>query len=985
MTRKCWIRGKIAVEVAKRYGISRITLYKWIKRYKESGDTSNKTPHVDHYYHETPDKYVDAVLAMVAVHPEYGIRSIVRNLPKVGLTPIVGHHGVQNILRRHGLLHYIDRKAYAQAQITPVTISIHKILEAFLSFFKIDLTSRQKIVKSWTTIVFGSFAIVVALGLSGFLATTVFATAGVSKIGLMFATLALFMGSVFFLYSFKYYITLAIVLSYSQTGPVEEGEGRKQKGGLLSRILGLSGSNQIESKMAPGLEPDLSHIILREKPFVSVQIPFYNEKNVVRRSIEAAINFNYPKYEVILCDDSTDETTSIISAYMKDYLSPGEHLKEIKNEEEGWVMAQVDVKPGVTLKHLHRTTRSGYKGKALDLALKLTDPRAKFISIFDADFVPYPDSLELFQKYFQESGDSRVAAVQGYQWHVLNKSENWITRGIRSEYAGSYVVERSGVEIYGGLKQISGSVYMIRRDALESVGWGSSITEDFELTLKLYEKGYKVLYTPYVQAPAECVSTIRRLVRQRMRWAEGHSFNVKKMFVKLMTSPKLTFAEKFEFAYLSPYYLQAFFFLVGTLAWLMSEAVFKSRLPFWTELWGWSLVLTNMFALPLVNGVGLFVEESEERDYLGLGSFIALSYLLVPFQAYAAVKGLIEEKEGPWFRTPKTGRITDIFSRGRFYRFIAGILPGAMQTESSPYLALTTANSKFNDFVIKPVRISWLGKAVLSSLLIITTSFMFLTRGVTSVYATNMAGPLKLGVGAAPGGTTPTWGNYMQDSTSYSTGSLFLLANLNALGSGTNNYAWYTQILPTGYATTQVNGALPSGAYYLQMAKMNGGPASNFNFGVQLLLTNNNGTARTQLLGSTFMIETANVNNTLFQYSLGSLASTQSINYTNPNRISLRVFWVNGSNTNGNVNLMVNNGTVPMRLVTPGSITVPEIPKVTLFVIIMIIIPVAPSIIEGRFRKKKGNIFQEVGDSWRDLLDKLFGDETEKALDELPV
>src|SRR5258708_16534253 len=125
---------------------------------------------------------------------------------------------------------------------------------------------------------------------------------------------------------------------------------------------------------------------------------------------------------------------------------------------------------------------------------------------------------------------SSIGAVQGYEWHILNKSENWITRGIRSEYAGSYVIERTGTERYLGLEQISGSVYMIRRDALEQIGWGRSITEDFELTLKLYEKGYKVVYTPYIQPPAESVSTIKRLIRHRMRWAQVHSFNVKKIF-----------------------------------------------------------------------------------------------------------------------------------------------------------------------------------------------------------------------------------------------------------------------------------------------------------------------------------------------------------------------------------------------------------------------------------------------------------------------
>src|SRR3990170_1107448 len=75
---------------------------------------------------------------------------------------------------------------------------------------------------------------------------------------------------------------------------------------------------------------------------------------------------------------------------------------------------------------------------------------------------------------------------------------------------------------------------MIRKDILDNYGWGTSITEDFELTLRLYRDGWKVVYTPYIQTPSECVSTLKRLVRQRMRWAEGHSHNIKRMFTQLM-------------------------------------------------------------------------------------------------------------------------------------------------------------------------------------------------------------------------------------------------------------------------------------------------------------------------------------------------------------------------------------------------------------------------------------------------------------------
>ncbi|OGY16723.1 MAG: hypothetical protein A2785_01105 [Candidatus Chisholmbacteria bacterium RIFCSPHIGHO2_01_FULL_49_18] len=144
---------------------------------------------------------------------------------------------------------------------------------------------------------------------------------------------------------------------------------------------------------------------------------------------------------------------------------------------------------------------------------------------------------------------------------------------------------------------------------------------------------------------------------------------------RVWRSSPLSLSEKLEFLYLSPYYLQAAFFLLGTICWLLSETVYRARLPFWTNVWGWSLVLTNLISLPLMNMVGLFLEEAEEKDFAGILSFVLLTYILIPFQAYASVKGFIEREEGPWFRTPKTGRITDVLTRGRFYRFIRGIFP----------------------------------------------------------------------------------------------------------------------------------------------------------------------------------------------------------------------------------------------------------------------------------------------------------------------
>jgi len=568
-------------------------------------------------------------------------------------------------------------------------------------------------------------------------------------IGLIFAAIALSMGGLFFLYSVRYYLILASVLIFSrraakkrspqgqngsqtiaglykeETQPPsgkgslyqlfqlpgeveeEEGEGIYENGNGPSTSLGVNGKNGQEVIL-----PHLEDVQLKEEPFVSIHLAFYNESKVADRILTACTHQAWPNYEVVVVDDSTDETPQIL---------------------ERW-------KDHPNVKIIHRETREGFKGGALKRALEVTDPRTEYIIVFDADFVPYPDTIEQFVKHFQLAKErgiyAKLAAVQGYQWHVLNKNENWITRGVRTEFSGSYIVDRPGTEISGFMKLIAGSVYMIRADVLRKYGWMTSITEDFQLTLRLYKDGYKVLYTPYIQTPSECVSTLKRLIRQRMRWAEGHTHNVKLMFWQLMRSPNLTWREKIEFLYLTPYYLQAAFFLVGTLSWFAADFIFNAHLPFWTALWGWCLVLTNMFALPLINGVGLFLEESDQRDFVGIFSFILLSYILVPFQAYAAIKGLFEKEEGHWFRTPKTGHITDSFFRSRFRRWLTVFKPQSANL-SQEYLDLVSANQSFDDFKITPRRALWVPKAVLATMLVIAINLVIFARNIPVAMATN--------------------------------------------------------------------------------------------------------------------------------------------------------------------------------------------------------------------------------------------------------
>jgi len=422
------------------------------------------------------------------------------------------------------------------------------------------------------------------------------------------------------------------------------------------------------------------------QPFVSIHLPFYNEKNVADRILNACTSLDYENYEVIVADDSIDETVEI--------------LKKWKDHPK--------------VKVIHRESRKGWKGGALNEALKRMDPRAEYVMVFDADFVPPSDIIQQFLPYFgnntngnhngnnhlngnHSNGNDRtvskdeyqriiekleqwyqkreLAVVQGYQWHYLNAGENWLTKGIRAEYSSSYVIERTSQELIGSMKMIAGSVFMIKADIIKKHTWSTSMTEDWELTLRLYLDGYKVSYTPYIQAPAECPSTIPQLAKQRMRWAEGHTFNVKKYFWEVFRSPKISTREKLEFVYYAPYYLQSFIFMIGTFFWFLSEAMHQ-YLPFWTQVFGWSLLLSNLLSLPFMGLTGLFLEKNVRRDFAGILSFIVMSYILVPFQAYASLKGLLEKKEGgTWIRTLKTGKITEALTKLRLGKVWRELMP----------------------------------------------------------------------------------------------------------------------------------------------------------------------------------------------------------------------------------------------------------------------------------------------------------------------
>ncbi len=233
-----------------------------------------------------------------------------------------------------------------------------------------------------------------------------------------------------------------------------------------------------------------------EWPMVTIQLPIFNEKYVSERLIDATAKLDYPKskLEIQVLDDSTDETFEIIS------------------NKVGLLQQE-----GFNIKHIHRVNRNGYKAGALAEGLEVCE--GEFISIFDADFIPNPNSIKESLKYFT---DDNIGLVQT-RWLHLNKNYNLLTRLQAFGLDAHFTVEQGGRNASGHFMNFNGTAGMWRKTCINDAGgWESdTLTEDLDLSYRAQLKGWQFKYVESLGSPAELPAAMNALKTQQYRWNKG--------------------------------------------------------------------------------------------------------------------------------------------------------------------------------------------------------------------------------------------------------------------------------------------------------------------------------------------------------------------------------------------------------------------------------------------------------------------------------
>lgn len=228
---------------------------------------------------------------------------------------------------------------------------------------------------------------------------------------------------------------------------------------------------------------------------ISVIIPAHNEEAIIVRSIESALNSDYPNKEVIVVDDGSSDRTYHLASF---YAAKGQ------------------------IKLIHRDQSSGSKASALNYGLLFAS--GEVIVPLDADTIVEPNALT---QLVSTLGAPNVSAASGNVRILSGESgsNNLLVKMQAYEYLLAFEIGRRFSSLMGTLLIISGAFGAFYKKYLKNIGEYDSdtLTEDFDLTIKFRKLGGKIAYANNSVCWTFAPDTWKAWRNQRIRWTKGEA------------------------------------------------------------------------------------------------------------------------------------------------------------------------------------------------------------------------------------------------------------------------------------------------------------------------------------------------------------------------------------------------------------------------------------------------------------------------------
>ena len=403
-------------------------------------------------------------------------------------------------------------------------------------------------------------------------------------------------------------------------------------------ILFLSSLRYPKSLLAEGLP------LLSERPRVSVLVATYDEKFVISRTLDALTRLEYPRerLQVIVADDSTDETVEIIDQKINELNSLG-------------INARVS----------RRENRDGFKSGALNHAAPLLN--GDYTLLLDADSSVTPSILSRGLSAFRV--DPKIGFVSFRVGHY-NREQNLITKLFALQQDQGDTISKMGAYAINAPFSYQGGFTLISTPLLRKVGlWtNNSIVDDADISCKVYSAGWKGVYLSDTKILGEDPQSLEVWKKQATRVAQGWAKCARSNWWRVLTCKNLSIWRRFGLlmTLLGPF---------SALSWIVVTFVSAVALLFGLTAPSSSIfsnpIYVILVTLPVVaffisGAYALWVQKIMTGDRLLLLPLISYtSSGLMTAISIGFLSG-ISGVHGSFFRTPKTGPEANLATRQYF-------------------------------------------------------------------------------------------------------------------------------------------------------------------------------------------------------------------------------------------------------------------------------------------------------------------------------
>ena len=361
-----------------------------------------------------------------------------------------------------------------------------------------------------------------------------------------------------------------------------------------------------------------------EYPSCTILIPAHNEEKVIDATLQAMRRLEYPQDRLtilVINDGSTDGTGEII-------------LRHGREDERVKIF---NVPPG-----------EGGRGKSRALNLGVRETSSDVIAIYDADNTPHPNSLRYLVA--QLLLHKELGAVIG-KFRTVNKNVNLLTRFINIETLSFQSMLQAGRWQMHNIATLPGTNFVMwRKIIMDLNGWDEeALTEDSELSIRIYEVGYKIKFLPYAVTEEQEPQSWKVWLRQRTRWVRGNNYVIAKFFRDIPKFRNRRLA--FDLLYtLSLYYVFFVAILISDVLFIVSALNLVSiSLPGpYNVVWAMAFVL---FIFEILLAISFDAEDRAKN----IGLIILMYFTYCQFWIYLVVKAFyldyIKKERRTWDKT----------------------------------------------------------------------------------------------------------------------------------------------------------------------------------------------------------------------------------------------------------------------------------------------------------------------------------------------